>query len=733
MLKRLPHFYDPPDAGELLLGIVGIFGRRLETTEQDLYRVLRAHHVETADNEGSRGFTATPGKRGDLDKIFALYLEALGGTSQLVQINPRFTVLSINARRLARIMVDQQTPLTAYFRQSHAKKLHQAYLRGSQPALEIVHGNLAAGMPVVTISGEDGWKVLKDEIGNLLERYRVEHAYFQAQEIQPGFVLELLLGRSPVSRFINDHLSPQTRKLLFTFDGGRKLDPALPEALTTDLNDRILRNPSFFRQTYRYFSSQPLPAAAWELAVGIYKDFLREISAAESPPQRRQERLEALERVQSVDVPSPAGDDRMRLNRLLLETAFPHNERQRPWGFQPRRIPSLKAVATVLVDGLNRMLEKEDLYRKDRFPEMAETYPSLEKRLEGNPLLLNRLLLESAFPDEIEKSYVPYRERLRGLIRVLRRGASTRRGIVDIVAANLGIVGSEPRSLAARAQIQIEEFLPRQTSFFTGRLSFYQEFQVTNPNPGREFPEIRLIMLECPVRKLANIRIVDVKSGKMVRFPGRMETGDRLVFKGSSLLLNGIVPAEGVVGEVPVVQPATTIQWRFEADVAAEDFRNRPVGRFDATNFMEAPSSERHAGAVFIFDQPAVALEVVSYVRTPGVFTVTIPWHIPGFTDKFAETPDHPRHQILSLLNPVKAAGVQALVAYQQVFSEIHDHSVDLRHKLAGIALRQAHDMEDDFEIDSRQTAGETHDVGDGLVLSGCFDYTRYDSGNTFA
>jgi hypothetical protein len=175
------------------------------------------------------------------------------------------------------------------------------------------------------------------------------------------------------------------------------------------------------------------------------------------------------------------------------------------------------------------------------------------------------------------------------------------------------------------------------------------------------------------------------------------------------------------------------MKWRFEADVVAEDGQDRPVGRFEKTNFLEASPSERHAGAVFIFDQPAVALEVVSYVRTPGVFTVTIPWHLPGFTDKFAETPDHPRHQILSLLNPVKAAGVQALVAYQQVFSEIHDHWVDLKIELGGTGLGQSHDMEDDLEIDSRQTAGETHDVGDGLVLSGCFDYTRYDSQNTFA
>ena len=44
---------------------------------------MRAHWVDKANNEGSQGFNST--QKGDLDKIFTLYLESLGGTSQLNQ------------------------------------------------------------------------------------------------------------------------------------------------------------------------------------------------------------------------------------------------------------------------------------------------------------------------------------------------------------------------------------------------------------------------------------------------------------------------------------------------------------------------------------------------------------------------------------------------------------------------------------------------------------------------
>lgn len=87
IIERLPHFYRSGEEYNLLYHFVGVFGALLDGAEEDLIRVMRAHYVDTADNEGSEGFDAF--QKGDLDRIFALYLESLGGTNLLKQINRR--------------------------------------------------------------------------------------------------------------------------------------------------------------------------------------------------------------------------------------------------------------------------------------------------------------------------------------------------------------------------------------------------------------------------------------------------------------------------------------------------------------------------------------------------------------------------------------------------------------------------------------------------------------------
>jgi len=87
LIRRLPHFFDPHDTDSLFGRFMDAFGQVLEQAEVDLLRVMHAHWVNTADNAGAQGFDAR--QRGDLDQIFALYLESLGGTSQLRQLNRR--------------------------------------------------------------------------------------------------------------------------------------------------------------------------------------------------------------------------------------------------------------------------------------------------------------------------------------------------------------------------------------------------------------------------------------------------------------------------------------------------------------------------------------------------------------------------------------------------------------------------------------------------------------------
>jgi hypothetical protein len=688
ILKRLPHFYNP--TSKLLLPVVEIIGRRLEQTETELYQVLRAHHVETADNEGSQGYTASLEKQGDLDKIFTLYLESLGGTSQLVKMNPRFTVRSFNIHRLARRLIEDETPFIAYLR-----------------------------------------KTLDPKTLALLERYHVSYSeYICDEEIQPQFALALLLDSSPVSKFIRHHLSPETEQLLFAYGGGKELPPRLKEHLARDLKNHILREPSFFIENYNYFKNITLSEKAKLLLNGIYRDFLQEKYQAESDEideideitRARLLKLKSLENAQPVAI--PPGDDLVRLNRMLLEAAFPYNK---TWGFRKRQIPTFNQMRKVLRDAFNQLLEKlENGFHAKRFPELFAECMPLKPPSPKEWIWINRRCLELAFPNEIENSYAPYRERLLHLIQVLRRGASTQQGIIDIVAANLGIIGNEPEALAAKAQIEIEEFLPKQTTLFTKPqpLNFYETFIINNNNVTAQTPEIMIrLNADNPIKTLYNIRLVAEDLGKSVCFKGKLTENDSLVFKKNAVLLNGMNFSQQLEGKLPTVSPGSS-KWRFEAEIVADN-GSYSAARFDVSKYDDSVFVTKGA--------PMVSIEVDLYRYTYGVFTVIIPWHIKGFTDKFEETADHPRHQILALVNRVKAAGVGALIAYKQIFTEKHDQSVTLGLELQGQCLKESHKITDHFEIDSRQSNRETHDMADNLVLSGRFDYTHFDSLNKFA
>jgi hypothetical protein len=87
IVRHFPHFFQTGDTENLFYRFVEVFGAMLDAGEDDLIALMRAHWVETADNEGSKGFDTN--QKGDLDKILALYLEALGGTSLLRQIDRR--------------------------------------------------------------------------------------------------------------------------------------------------------------------------------------------------------------------------------------------------------------------------------------------------------------------------------------------------------------------------------------------------------------------------------------------------------------------------------------------------------------------------------------------------------------------------------------------------------------------------------------------------------------------
>jgi hypothetical protein len=86
ILSKFQYFYQRDDGKESNLQLlVKPFGELLDITEEDLLRIMRSHFVNKSDNAGANGSEVA--KKGDLDKIFTLYLQSLGGTSLLKQSN----------------------------------------------------------------------------------------------------------------------------------------------------------------------------------------------------------------------------------------------------------------------------------------------------------------------------------------------------------------------------------------------------------------------------------------------------------------------------------------------------------------------------------------------------------------------------------------------------------------------------------------------------------------------
>ena len=204
IIQRLPHFYAAEDAGDLFVQFVDFFGRSLERGEIDALRVLRAHHIETADNVGSRGYTAPAEQRGDLDKIFGLYLEAIGGTTELVKMSPRFSARSLDVRRLAALLRPTPPPPPDSFVAALQRRLKPALL-------------------------------------DLLDRYAVNNAWFVSTEMKPGFAVALRRGRSTapgagtdsqptVAAYLHKRLSARTRQLLDAYTGAPRLPTRLASA-----------------------------------------------------------------------------------------------------------------------------------------------------------------------------------------------------------------------------------------------------------------------------------------------------------------------------------------------------------------------------------------------------------------------------------------------------------------------------------------------------------------------
>lgn len=333
---------------------------------------------------------------------------------------------------------------------------------------------------------------------------------------------------------------------------------------------------------------------------------------------------------------------------------------------------------------------------------------------------------------------VIYRDRIKGLINVLRSGASTKEGIIAIVAANLGIVGDSPAAQAARSTIRIEEFLPEQAPAQHLSVALYEEFQVLNLNNIAIVPQVSVkIGINLPTA-LVNPTLVNVDTGEFARYEGTFLQGQELIF-----LTNGTATLEGqpiaLTGSTPKILPRHTTM-RIEAGFGM------PAGRFDSDTFDFARFEVAQVTLPGTFDESnwdesvfsegaVIDLRIDTIHYTPGTFNVRIPWDIPGYSEALETVGDNPRSQIPFIVEKVKAAGTYAVITYEKYFNETQPQEETLGFQDHMPLMDHVHE-EASFNVLSTAIPypnGINHELSDTLTLSGVFDYTGFDTLNTFA
>jgi len=844
IISRFPHFYPPEDPNGFLPQFLDVFGEILDEVEQDLIRVLKSHFINTADNFGSLGFTAT--QKGDLDKIFALMLAELGGTSQLTTVNPEFqprdfTQISL----LVKELVAQENPLSSYI----FTKI-QSF----------------------------------ENTENFINKYHVNNSYFSKDfQFHASLIVKLIIREDAFTSYLRDKLSAETKEKLFNYDGSASVNTDLNLALVKEFN-KILRED---RNLYKYLQQRNLQSNLLQqitqglepvkiiLAKGLYRRLpldIQRILSRKNPPFYPQDitpeieidlknQLKALfknisfvqqllaainqaeaattflstqainslleigkislssllsipENTTNIEIAklSPAaeqilsqvivGDDLIRLNRMLLESVYPEE-------IPSSKTPTAREVAQQLAQAFNQKILTDDKFYENN--KESFTFKSLSLEIqsliqsESQIKRLNRLLLETAYPTYLEKNITVYRKRLQRLIDVLKSGASTQEGIVKIVAANLGMStddsqeikpwesylfdipitlesslskltvpaelqqafrekglilafgttivleksqqcwlltdasqGQVYRILKKNGTLKVYRQLIRVIEFFP-ELVFHKytihphidKFNVKNPNAVPAIPAIQIKILdnrENPqgsLSPLTNIVLKNLTNNQSIKYEASLNINQiLLILPDGSAMVNGVtIPKPPLVGAMPSL-PLGQSEWSIEADIG------NPQVTFDRTLFDFSLFENTQNNPITSEQQARLySLEVTFsfYQITPGGFTVKIPWQIPGYSDRFDESLDHPRHQIQSLIEKVKASGICAKIAYEQQFQEDHQIQEKLLFQGKG-KFSEDHNITDEFDGRSQQSLRSEQEMSDTFLTSAVFDYTYFDT-----
>lgn len=575
IINRFPKFYLPEDPKSDFYQFIEVFAAIVGQAEADIERVLRSRFVSTAENLESQGVNSF--QKGDLDRIFTLYLERLGGTSQLNQIRQMIQPSDINqldtfleSFDFTQDLTESSVVLKDPIEQSRQAILEFIWQQRSPEFESLVqryHLNNTAFPETLQISVQQATALIQSTDLQQLPLSRLLKAQLSApepleaipqlqQELVVVWLLKLLTATDSLMVYLRDQLSAIAQQLLNVYDGTIPAPLELTRAIAAVLNQIVLPDRSFSQQVQarlkllsiqinllqklqRLARSTPVSKAFTGVGQFLYgwlsSDAQRlmhdlptelnllklKLSAELTPllPSLRiygqidryiqeldessshlteyaltllvdvwQELLTAnLKRNLGTDppftiAPLPKNKDLLaqnptkgtalyRLNRLLLEATYPI---ELPHSNIPSKAECAEIICQFLNEKILQTLNLTDIQPNFIFyADNAEHFGQLPIGTEAIALIqkvtskvdistkilirLNRLLLEALYPNELEKSDTLYRERMMRLIEVIKNGASTRDGIVDIVTANLGM-GRDRRTGVKPWEVLVSSF-----------------------------------------------------------------------------------------------------------------------------------------------------------------------------------------------------------------------------------------------------------------------------------
>ncbi|TRU87596.1 MAG: hypothetical protein EWV76_06640 [Microcystis novacekii Mn_MB_F_20050700_S1] len=419
-----------------------------------------------------------------------------------------------------------------------------------------------------------------------------------------------------------------------------------------------------------------------------------------------------------------------RLNRLLLETAYPTYLEKSITIYRKR----LERLVDVLKSGASTQegIVKIVAANLGMSTDDNEEIKPWESYLFDIPITLESSLSKLTVPAELQQVF-----REKGLILAFGTTIVLEKSQQCWLLTDAS-QGQVYRILKKNGTLKVYRQLIRVIEFFP-ELVFHKytihphidKFNVQNPNAVPAIPAIQIKILDNrknpqgSLSPLTNISLINLTNHQSIKYEASLNINDvLLLLPDGSAMVNGVtIPKPPLAGTMPSL-PLGQSEWLIEADIG------NPQVTFDRTLFDFSLFEKTENNPIKSEQQAnSYLLEVTLsfYQITTGGFTVKIPWQIPGYSDRFDESLDHPRHQIQSLIEKVKASGICAKIAYEQQFKE--DHQIEEKLLFRGKGrFSEEHNITDEFDGRSQQSLRSEQEMSDTFLTSAVFDYTYFDT-----